>query len=805
MDSILKRVLLSAIAVALLPNILCLERAEAQNSTAHKQTWVTNGEVNAIVRKAGTVYLGGSFTHVGPNTGNGAPIDMTSGLADPNFAHVDGKILVSVTDGVGGWYIGGEFTQVGLLARNRIAHILADGTVNTAWNPEANGDVTALTVSGSTVYVGGLFTTIGGETRNYIAALDTATGLATAWNPDASGGAFPGTSVEALAVDGTTVYAGGNFTAIGGEPRNYIAALDASATGTATAWNPDPNGTVWSFAIDGATIYVGGDFVSIGGETRDHIAALDTSTGAATPWDPGAINPLTRTFAPIFDLKVVGGTVYAAGRFVNIGGENRRGLAALDAVTGLATDWNPRAIKDTLLMNIASVYALAIDGGTVYAGGDFTELGGEFRNMLAAIDISTGLATAWDPDPSGGIAILSNVDSVQTLAVSGTKVFAGGNFVTIGGVTRNGLAALDAATGIANDWNPDTKISITPGAPSGLVSALAVSPGMVYVGGIFAAIGGQPRNHIAALDAATGLATDWNPDASGRGVGGVVLALSLSEGVVYAGENFTSMGGQTRNGVAAIYTASGDVTPWNPDVLQIFRPGSVSAIAVDGDTVYIGGRFTTVGELTRESIAAISATTGNSTTWNPDPKGFDGRAGGPILALAVDGSTVYAGGNFFEIGGQPRSGIAALEAATGNATDWNPGIIVTVEAIALSGSTVYAGGFITKVGEEARNGIVALDADSTDTLTAWNPEIPDNQGAVHAIAVSGTTVFVGGEFRTIGGTRREAFAKFSSLSAPIPILDYLLGHIKVPDQPEPFNRNTDNQVNIADIITNLYE
>ena len=88
-----------------------------------------------------------------------------------------------------------------------------------AWPPPGTRAQTArcgtLAVSGSTVYAGGDFTSIGGQTRNRIAALDAATGLATAWDPDADN------RVLALAVSGSTVYAGGQFTRIGGKPRNW--------------------------------------------------------------------------------------------------------------------------------------------------------------------------------------------------------------------------------------------------------------------------------------------------------------------------------------------------------------------------------------------------------------------------------------------------------------------------------------------------------------------------------------------------------------------------------------------------------
>ena len=73
MKSRIHGVLMSVMAAALMWSAMGGERARAQSSTPREETWVTNGTVNAIVQTSDTLYIGGSFTYVGPVTGNGVP------------------------------------------------------------------------------------------------------------------------------------------------------------------------------------------------------------------------------------------------------------------------------------------------------------------------------------------------------------------------------------------------------------------------------------------------------------------------------------------------------------------------------------------------------------------------------------------------------------------------------------------------------------------------------------------------------------------------------------------------------------
>jgi hypothetical protein len=95
-------------------------------------------------------------------------------------------------------------------------------------------------------------------------------------------------------------------------------------------------------------------------------------------------------------------------------------------------------------------------------------------------------------------------------------------------------------------------------------------------------------------------------------------------------------------------------TSWdpNPDVDDALDP-TVSGLAVLGDTVYVGGDFSAIGGESYRYLAAVDATTGVATKWNPD---VDNR----VWCLAVSSSTVYAGGKFTRLGSLPCAGLAAI-------------------------------------------------------------------------------------------------------------------------------------------------
>lgn len=122
------------------------------------------------------------------------------------------------------------------------------------------------------------------------------------------------------------------------------------------------------------------------------------------------------------------------GAFLNFGGVFRGNLAAVSVSTGALTSWNPNANQQ--------VNAIAAVGSNVYIGGNFTLVNGSTsRFFLAAVDASTGTLTAWNP---------SSGSSVFSLAARGNVVYAGGGFNYISRLPHAYVAGIadDVVTGV---------------------------------------------------------------------------------------------------------------------------------------------------------------------------------------------------------------------------------------------------------------------------------------------------------------------------------------------------------------------
>jgi hypothetical protein len=715
-----------AAAVGLVSAIVAACQAQSVDSTL----WGVDpsGKVFAVARDGNTIYIGGNFTYVGPNSGGGVPIDVNSARGVAGFPKVTGRVNTAVADGQGGWYIGGWFSAVNGCRRANLAHV-GPTAVDETWAAGTDNEVFALTLAGSTLYVGGDFDSLGGVARSHLGAVDAATGMPTGWDPQVDD------HVGALLVHGACLYAGGRFTTVGGQPHGHVAALDV-ASGAVSPWDPGVDDEVLALTARDSTLFLGGYFANVGGELRRYLAAVDVTSGALRSWNAN----VNRTPDFIYDggprvmaLLMKDSLLYVAGSFKTIGGQYREGLAAVSATTALATTWNPRSRSEIVFG--AYFRALASLGDTLFVAGQADSLGGMPGSYLAALSTSTAARLDWDPRPNC---------EIYTLATSGGDLYAGGIFNSMSDwVARRNLAAIDATTGALTAWAPE---------PDDYVEAILIRGNTVYVGGVFSAVGGQPRANVAALDAATGLATPWNPASNGA-----VYALAPRGSTILVGGWFSSIGGETRNSLAAIDTASALATSWNPDADDI-----VYCIVPADTVIYAGGSFAHIGGLPHATLAALDPETGRPTSWAPTTDGW-------VNAIAVLDGAVYAGGVFNSVGGMARENLAAIN-RNGEATSWVADADGEVRALVAGDSTIYAAGFFNYAAGRSQSSLIALDA-RTGSPREWYPT-PD--GYVWGLAASQGKIYAVGTFGRMGNWPQSGLAAIAS------------AEVAAPRGPEPF-------------------
>ncbi len=465
-----------------------------------------NGEVMALAVSGSDLYAGGWFTMAGGRLANNIAKwngSSWSGLALGTIGLVR-ALAVSGSD----LYAGGDFISAGVSGTTQIAKW--NGSSWTALGSGMNSNVYALAVSGSDVYAGGYFTRAGSSAASSIAKWN-----GSSWTVVGVGIGGYSPFVLALAVSGSDLYAGGYFTTAGGTAANHIAEWDGcnwTALGSGMGWGKGFFPYVSTVTASDSDVYVGGNFTTAGGTAANYIAKrIGSSWAALGSGMGGARNP------SVSALAVSGSDLYAGGDFTKAGGNPANSIAKWDGSSWTALGQG---------MN-GNVLALAVSGSDLYAGGGFTTAGSSPANRIAKWDGSN-----WTALGSG------MSDYVLALAVSGNDLYAGGQFTTAGDSPVNYIAK----------WNGSNWTALGSGMGSGgiyltNVSALAVSGSNVYAGGQFTTAGGSPANYVAKWNGRS-----WS--ALGSGMNNIVYALAVSGSDLYAAGYFMTAGGSAANNIA---------------------------------------------------------------------------------------------------------------------------------------------------------------------------------------------------------------------------------------------------------------
>lgn len=570
----------------------------------------SEGAFSAATQIGQRLFVAGAFTRLAEPTG-GAVVTTVLGARVPGaFPFFDGTVNQILADDAGGWLVAGDFHSVNGAPSSGFARVNADRTVDARFRVVADGAIRRLATAHGRVYLAGAFTSVNGAPRQGLAALDAASGQLTSW-----GAGFGG--------------------------RGAVRELAASSIG----------------------VYVSG--------SEGRLWGLDAGTGRVLFDRPGFVSAI----AAASDRVYLGGAGHA------------RPVWAVDPLTGADIDWATdlrfRYLQITYDLDGTQVTALLLDGDRLYIGGFFYTTEGHWS--LAAVDSASGRAVGWRPSPPAPSFVVALVRVGPAIAASFVHWLGNGRW----------LYAFHTTTAARLPFQADVV---------GGVAAIAPAPEGVVLGGSFAASGGVDRGGLASIDLDTYAIEPWTAAEAfwpsqaeitdlatdgawlfalieGRvdGRHARVLKIDPTTGSVVGDRSFPSVATRMRVAGSQLFVSTlapgtrmgqvGAITiaDWSFAALPVTVDGLVASLDATGDTVYLGGPFSTVNGEMRRGFAAVHRVTGAVQAWQPAT-----NADGGIVRTA--GGRVWLAGAFTRVGGQPRHGLAEVDPATGVPLPWNPDV-----------------------------------------------------------------------------------------------------------------------------------
>jgi hypothetical protein len=319
-------------------------------------------------------------------------------------------------------------------------------------------------------------------------------------------------------------------------------------------------------------------------------------------------------------IGILGSDVYVGGGFTNVGGVNARSFAKWNG-----SSWTTWPTTDGVFqypMN-DNVSRMVVKDGSLYIGGTFNQAGGAIANHIVRYDGNNFYPLG--EKPANGF--ITPAITVSCIGQADDGIYVGGLFTAAGKTLANRIARWDGT-----NWYPLPGGIATGASTANQVRAIAGRGNEVFVGGTFTNIGGTIVSNIARWDGANWSSIGFGFDAS-------VTVLTASANAVYAAGIFTNVIGPPA--LAVNHIAKWDGVNWTALGSGINLNGTINAIAVSGNNVYIGGTFTNASGVTANRIAMW-----NGANWSSLGTGTANGLNGTVFDIAINGSDVYVCGSF---------------------------------------------------------------------------------------------------------------------------------------------------------------
>lgn len=346
-------------------------------------------------------------------------------------------------------------------------------------------------------------------------------------------------------------------------------------------------------------------------------------------------------------------------------------------------------------------------GSNLYVGGFFTEIAGVHAHCLAKWDGQT-----WSEVGGGVQGSPANV-SALFMDIDGTNLYVGGSFTNAGSVAANNVAK----------WNGQSWEALGNGIRylgGGLVNYYPPTVTSFYKQGTNLFVGGI-FTHAANVDSAN--IACWD------------------------GAQWHDVGGG-----AYIITTGTDPT-------EVWKSGRVYSVTGDGTNIYVGGLFTTAGNVAASNLArwdganwhAIGNTSEGSTSWVYNGESVSGF----INSLVWRDNSLYIAGDFTHL-----NDLNITNLARWNGAGWEAPIVIegSTTAMVQDAADLYVTGQFNRAAGISATNIIALRNGHWESVAPLS-----GLEVIATLRRFRDELFIGGNFSWVNDVSAKNIAKLGPL------------------------------------------
>lgn len=390
-----------------------------------------------------------------------------------------------------------------------------------------------------------------------------------------------------------------------------------------------------------------------------------------------------------------------------------------------------------------SVGAIEVDSdGTVYIGGEFTEIG-----------VPTGGGIVLDVDSGKLLSTFRIEGSVSRVISDGASGwYVAGSFTTINGKPQQNLAH------ILDDDQLDDNFNFPV---DGKINTLVLRNDTLYVGGAFSKIGTEERANLASININTRELNRWRPDPDKE-----ITAAASFQDQLYVTGAFSIINKEPRFCIVS-FDSAGELTNW---FTNLARPEcSVTTLAANSKRLFVSGSFANVNGTPRNTIAAFNTDGRLDSAWKIT---LPANTSLVPNVLTLNNDVLYFAGTQEPQFNQVLRGV---DAETGVAVFDYPiyGRSDRTISIAATQKSLFRASWNSNAADSA-----ATAASLVDKRIIWAKHHPtpnykqlNDMQDIEFVAINGSRVFVAGKFISLAGNNasRPHFAALDVAGHLLPL------------------------------------